>query len=121
MYKRKLELRDIKLNRLKSVAKGVIRGSIVRKNYYRIDPFDHYTPEETITLDLLTGIFTPERNGDDVEEYYGKIHDWFIEILPKEGIPLNILDKAILKITPEGKECFIKVQNKEFKEKLKFK
>ena len=52
---------------------------------------------------------------------YEQIHDWFLEVLPKDGIPVGIIDKAILKITPEGKECIIVVQDKEFKEILKFK
>ena len=98
-----------------------LRQSIAWKGKYRIDPFEHYTTEEDITLDLISGKFSPERDGDDVEEYYSKIHEWFHDVLPREGITLDLIDKAILKISPEGKKCIITSQGREFKAELKFK
>jgi len=112
---------NIKLKKLKSVAFNALRQSIAWKGKYRIDPFEHYTPEEEIILDLITGEFSPERDGDDVEEYYSQIYEWFHDVLPREGITLDVIDKAILKINPKGKECIITSQGREFRAKLKFK
>lgn len=112
---------QIKLNKLKSIANNALRQSIAAKNYYRIDPFEHYTPEEEIILDLITGRFTPKREGDDIEDYYFKIHEWFHEVLLKEGIPLNIIEKAIINITPEGKTCIIVAKSREFNAFISFK
>ena len=112
---------NIKLKRLKSVANNALRQSIAWKGKYRIDPFEHYTPEEEITLDLISGKFSPERGGDDVEEYYLQIYEWFHDVLPKEGITLDVIDKAILIINPEGKKCIIISQGREFRAELKFK
>ena len=90
----------IKLKRLKSVAYNALRGSIAWKGGYRIDPFEHYTPEEEIIIDLVTGEFTPERDGDDVEKYYSKVYEWFHDVLPKEGITIDVIDKAIIPQIP---------------------
>jgi len=40
--------------------------------------------------------------------------------LLKEGIPLDVIDQAILKINPKGKEYIIKAQGREFSSFLKF-
>jgi len=112
---------NIKLKKLKSVANNALRQSIAWKGKYRIDPFEHYTPEEEITLNLVTGKFSPERDEDDVKEYYLKIFEWFHDVLPREGITLDVIDKAILKINHEGKKCIIISQGREFKAELKFK
>jgi hypothetical protein len=72
-------------------------------------------------LDLISGKFTPERDGDDVEQYYSQLYEWFHEVLPREGITLDVIDKAILKITPQGKECIIISQGREFRANLKYK
>jgi hypothetical protein len=56
---------NIKLKKLKSVASNALRQSIAWKGKYRIDPFEHYTPEEEIILNLISGILSPERDGDD--------------------------------------------------------
>ena len=111
----------IKLGKLKSVAYNTLRETLVWKGEYLIDPFGHYTPEEEIIIDLITGRFTPDRGGDSVEDYYTKIHEWFLEVLPREGITLDVIDKAILKINPEGKNCIILSQEREFRAELKFK
>ena len=111
----------MKLNRLKSVAFNALRQSLAWKGYYRIDLSEHYTPEENFTLNLISGRFSPVRNGDDVEDYYSKIQEWFCEVLLKEGIPLNIIEKAIINITPEGKTCIIVAKSREFKAFMSFK
>jgi len=110
----------IKLLRLNSVANNALRESLAWKGEYLIDPFGHYTPEEEIIIDLITGRFTPERGGDSVEEYYTKIHEWFLDVLPREGISIEIIDRAILKIDPAGKECIIVAQGRDFKAKIRF-
>jgi len=112
---------NVKLRKLKSVAHNALRQSIAWKGKYRIDPFEHYTPEEEITLDLVTGKFFPERDEDDVEEYYSQIYEWFHDVLSREGIGIDVIDKAILKINPEGKNCIINSQGREFRAELKFK
>ena len=110
----------MKLNRLKSVVNQVIRESSGDSQGYLVDPFYHYTPENELTIDLKTGKFTPDLEGDDVERYYKSIIDWFHNVLPKEGIPIEVIDKAILKITPQGKECIIEAQGRKFTSYLKF-
>ena len=112
---------NIKLKKLKSVANNALRQSISWKGKYSIDPFGHYTPEEEIMLDLIAGKFSPERDGDDVEEYYSQIYEWFHDVLPREGITLEVIDKAILIINPEGKKCLIVSQGREFRADLMFK
>jgi hypothetical protein len=110
----------MKLNRLKSVVKQVLRESSSGSKGYMVDPFYHYTPEIEILIDLKEGTFVPELGGDDVERYYKEIIKWFHQVLPKEGIPIEIIDKAILKITPYGKECVIEAQGRSFKSSKKF-
>ena len=110
----------MKLNRLKSVVNQIIRGSSGDEKGYMLDPFEHYTPEIDFEIDLITGIITPDCEGDDVERYYKSIISWFHEVLPKEGIPIDVIDSAILKITPEGKSCLVKAQGREFSSSYKF-
>ncbi len=104
----------MKLSRLKSVASNAIRTSRGDIKGYMLDPFEHYTPEFEIEVDLITGKLTPDMEGDDIERYYSAISKWFREVLPKEGIPLEIIDKAIITLTPKGKKCIIKAQGREF-------
>ena len=106
----------MKLNRLKSIVNDVVRTSISSPNgNYLLDPFEHYTPTIEIKIDLKNKTFTPNLDGDAVETYYSAICDWFHEVLPKEGVPIDIIDSAILNITPKGKECVIKANEREFK------
>jgi len=35
--------------------------------------------------------------------------------VPKEGIPLKVIDKAIIKLSPQGKIGIIQAQGREFK------
>ena len=110
----------MKLNRLKSVVNQVIRESSGNSQGYLVDPFYHVKPEYEIIIDLKNGTITPDSEGDDVDRYYKSIINWFYEVLPKEGIPIEIIDKAILKISPDGKECVIEVQGRKFTSFLKF-
>ena len=110
----------MKLNRLKSVVNQIIRESSGDSQGYMVDPFYHYTPESEILIDLKAGTFTPDLGGDDVERYYKSIINWFHEVLPKEGIPIEIIDTAILKINSKGKECIIEAQGRKFTSFLKF-
>jgi len=98
-----------------------VRSSAGRHGKYLIDPFYHYIPEIEIELNLITGELIPDMEGDDVENYYKGIFEWFHEVLPKEGIPLDLIDKAILKITPNGKGSIIQAQGREFKAFVSFK
>ena len=80
-----------------------------------IDLFYHLQPTEIIKVDLLMGIITPEHNDDSIGEFYSGIVEWFHNVLPKEGIPIDIIASAILLITPEKKDCIIKAKGKTFK------
>ncbi|MHA2050014.1 MAG: hypothetical protein ACW986_10390 [Promethearchaeota archaeon] len=82
-----------------------------------IDPFDQFTPRDEYTIDLLTGKIIPDMEGDDVERYYEQLSDWFLKVLPKEGISINLINKAILKISPEGKFCIIEAGGRKFTSK----
>ena len=110
----------IKLNRLKSIVNQALRSSAGNGIKYFQDPFYHYSPEFEIKIDLLTGILIPDMEGDDVEKYYKVISNWFHEVLPKEGIPLGVIEKAVIKLTPEGKECIIIAENREFRAFVKY-
>ena len=104
----------MKLNRLKSIVNDVLRTSAATEDGYRLDPFEHYTPEEEIIVDLINGTFSSEREGDDVEKYYRAISKWFLEALPKEGLSLEVIDKAILIISPKGKKCLVEAGGRQF-------
>jgi len=110
----------MKLNLLNSVVNQILRESLRDDEGYMVDPFYHYTPENEITIDLISGIFTPDLRDDDVERYYKSIIRWFHEVLLKEGIPIKFIDKAILKISPKGKRCLIEAQGRKFFSKVSF-
>ena len=57
---------------------------------------------------------------NQIKRYYKSIINWFQKVLPKEGIPIEIIQKAILRITPKGKECIIEAQGKKFSSFLEF-
>ena len=111
----------MKLNRLKSIAYNAIRTSIGDNKGYMLDPFEYYTPEFEIEVDLITGKITPNLEGDDVERYYTAIFEWFHEVLPKEGIPIEIIDEAIIKLSPKEKRCVIKAKGREFTASIRYK
>jgi hypothetical protein len=111
----------MKLKKLKSVAYNAVRTSTGDEKGYMLDPFEHYTPEFEIVVDLITGKLSPDMGGDAVERYYTAISKWFREVLPKEGIPIEIIDKAIIKLTPKEKICIIKAQGREFTANVPYK
>jgi len=111
----------MKLSKLKSVAYNMIRTSVGDEKGYMFDPFEHYTPEFEIEVDLITGKLTPDMEGDDVERYYTAISKWFREVLPKEGIPIEVIDKAIIKLSPKEKRCIIQAQGREFTSFIRYK
>ncbi len=110
----------MKLNNLKSVANNAIRYSTGTNKGYMHDPFYYSTPKREYIIDLITGTITPDMKGDDIEIYYKSISDWFHEVLPKEGIPIEVIDYAIIKIGPKGKKCIIKAQGREFKSGISY-
>lgn len=103
------------------MAYNAIRTSVGDDKGYMLDPFEHYTPEFEIEVDLITGKITPNMEGDDVERYYTAISKWFHEVLPKERIPLEVIDKAIIKLTPKEKKCIILAQEREFTSFIRYK
>ena len=110
----------MKLNRLKSVVKQVLKTSANVDGKYARDPFDHYSPEIEIEVDLLTGKLTPDMEGDDVEKFYTPISKWFREVLLKGGIGIEVIDEAIIKLSPQGKMGTIQAQGREFKASIKY-
>ena len=111
----------MKLNRLKSVVNQILKTSANVDGRYARDPFDHYTPEIEIEVNLITGKITPDMEGDDVEKFYTSISKWFREVLPKEGISINVIEKAIIQLSPQGKAAIIQAQGREFKASIKYK
>lgn len=104
----------MKLIRLKSVAYNALRTEIASSTGYMEDPFYHITPTREIIVDLISGNLTPTMQNDDVEKYYKAISKWFHEVLPKEGIPIEVIEKAIIIISPKGKKCIIQAQGRKF-------
>jgi hypothetical protein len=69
-----------------------------------------------VVVNLLDGTVTPSRKGDDVENYYKNMSKWFRDVLVKEDIPLEVIEKAIIVITSGGKQtCTIIAKGKAFK------
>jgi hypothetical protein len=110
----------MKLNRLKSIVNQMLRESVRNSQGYTLDPFYYHTTENEIIIDLKSGTFFPNMEGDDVEKYYISVIDWFHRVLQKEGIPIEFIDKAVLKINPKGKKCVIEAQGRKFDSSLKF-
>lgn len=110
----------MKLNNLKSVAYNAIRDSAGTDKGYMLDPFNYSTPKIEYVIDLIAGTISPDREGDDIEIYYKSISKWFHEVLPKEGIPIDFIEKAFIVINSEGKECIIQAQGREFKSKINY-
>ena len=105
----------MKLNRLKSIANNAVRDAIWTPEPIGLGPFHTWRPKKTIIVDLLTGKLSPDMKGDDVETFYKVMSRWFHEVLKKEGIPLSIIESAIITITPCGKQCTILAEGKTFK------
>ena len=107
-------LAKMKLIKLKSIAYNALRTETGSSNGYMEDPFYHTTPTREILVDLISCTLTPNMQGDDVEKYYKAISKWFHEVLPKEGIPIEVIEKAIIMISPKGKKCIIEAQGRKF-------
>ena len=114
-------LLKMKLNRLKSIVNQAIRTSTGDGKKYYQDPFYHYSPEFEIVVNLITGKIIPDREDDDVERYYKLISEWFHEVIKKEGIPLDVIEDAIIKISPEQKQCIIKARGRIFQSSYRYK
>jgi len=105
----------MKLTRLNSVANNAVRGSIWSHKPYGDDPFKYHDPPFEIIVDLVTGTLTPDMEGDSVEQYYTTISRWFHDVLELEGIPIDVIESAIITITPGGgKTCVIVAQGRTF-------
>ena len=105
----------MKLGKLQSVANNAVRGSIWSHPPYGDDPFKYHDPPFEIVIDLIKGVVTPDMEGDSVEEYYTGISRWFHDVLIKEGIPIEIIDSAIITLSPSGgKICKIVADGRTF-------
>ena len=104
----------VKLSRLQSVANNATRGEIWTHGR-GFDPFKFHDAPFEIVVDLVSGILTPDMEGDSVEEYYTAMSRWFHDVLKKEGIPLDVIESATILITPGGgKTCMIVAQGRTF-------
>ncbi len=112
----------VKLTALKSIANNAVRPSNWSTGEVPFDPFEHIRPRGTFIVDLITMTVTwitedgEEKlvTGDDVEKYYKAIAEWFHLALKKEKIPLELIESAIIKITPNEKQCTIFASGKTF-------
>lgn len=112
----------MKLNRLQSVANNATRSSIWSHGSGGDDPFKYHDAPFEIVVDLVSGILTPDMEGDSVEEYYTTMSRWFHDVLKKEGIPLDVIESATITITPGGgKTCVIVAQGRTFESFSKWK
>lgn len=110
----------MKLNKLKSVANNAIRDSIWTPEALGTYPFEHVRPRQKIIINLITGDLTPDMEGDSVENFYKVMTKWFHDVLKKEDIPIEVIDSAIITITPENRECVIIAQGRKFTAKRNF-
>lgn len=110
----------MKLSRLKSIANNAIRDSIWTPELIGFEPFSTIRPKDIIIVDLISGKLTPNLKGDDVEKYYKAMSRWFLQVLPKEGIPLEAIESATITISPSGKKCEILAGEKTFKAEITF-
>lgn len=114
----------MKLNRLKSIANNAVRPSNWTTSDLKsaFDPFEHVQPKGTFIVNLISGTITwqPEEGkellveDDDVANFYKAMAQWFHQALEKEKIPLDIIESAIIRITPEAKQCIIVADGKTF-------
>jgi len=110
----------MKLNKLRSVVHNALRDSTWAQDYSGPEPFSVVRPRGTITIDLITGEMVPDMKGDDVWAFYQQIVRWFHEVLPKEGIPIEIIESARMTITPEGKTCTVVAQGRKFEDEVRY-
>ena len=105
----------MKLKKLKSIANNSLRSELWTPQPIGEDPFHWMKPTHEITVDLIKGELSPSMGGDSVERYYKGISEWFHVALQKEGIPLEVIDRAVLLIAPHGKACIIEAQGRIFR------
>jgi hypothetical protein len=78
-------------------------------------PYKHFSFEDEYTVDLLTGIITPDREGDDVEKYSKAMSKWFLQALEKEKISFEVIESAqIIAKLPDSYNCIIKAGGRTF-------
>jgi hypothetical protein len=78
-------------------------------------PFVFITPPYEIEVDLLKGKLNPDMKGDDVEKFYKGISKWFHEVLAKEEISINTIEKAVIQIKPNARpKCVILAKGKTY-------
>ena len=99
----------MKLKKLQGIANNAINVD----DWYC--PFEMITPPFNIEVDLLKSKLIPDMKGDDVEKFYKGISKWFHEVLEKEGIPIEVIEKAVIQIGPNKKpKCIIKAKGKTY-------
>ena len=105
----------MKLSRLQSIANNAVRESIWSHEPTGLDPFTYQSPPYEILVDLVSGELTPDMEEDSVEEYYTTMSRWFHDVLKKEGIPLDVIESATIRITVNGeKTCVIVAKGRTF-------
>lgn len=110
-----LQVTLMQLKRLKGIANDALRQFMLTPARMTNPLFQFGKINENITVDLLTGKIDPPRKGDDVEDYYRNLSSWFKDALLKEGIPIAIIDKAVIVITTDGAQiCTITANGKMF-------
>ncbi len=105
----------MKLKRLNGIANDVLRPFMLTPSYGPNPLFEFGEITQDYSVNLLTGIMTPSRDGDDVEAYYQKMSQWFRSVLIKEGIPISIIQKATIGIVNGKQSCTIVAGGKTFK------
>lgn len=105
----------MKLIRLRSIANQAVRETMWTQWYTGDWPYKHFTTKDEYTVDLLTGTVTPNREGDDLERFYLAMSKWFLQVLEKEKIPVDVIESAkIVADLPESYTCVIKAGGKTF-------
>ena len=102
----------MKLKKLQGIANNAVN---VGDWYY---PFEMITPPFEIEVDLIKGRLNPNMKGDDVEKFYKGISKWFHEVLQKEEMPIEVIEKAVVQIQPSARpKCIIVAKGKTYSSK----
>ena len=102
----------MKLSKLMGIANNAVQAG--SWNF----PFSFVKPPYPIEVDLVTGNITPDPQGDDVEAHYKKVITLFHESLKREGIPLSVIEKAVIRPGNEANPvCTIISRGKTFSSK----
>ncbi len=84
----------MKLLKLKYIAHNELRETMWTPVVSGTYPFEHVRPKDIIVIDLISGISSPDREGDNVEKYYKATSKWFHEVVEKEEIPTKVIESA---------------------------